>query len=70
MTTQRVPRTGLLFVRLLVVRLLVAAGLAVAGFAGRGTGTPAPGPGHVAAGSQQVTITGNSLLKFAPMTIR
>lgn len=45
------------------------AGLAVAGFAGRGTGAPASPPAHVTAGSQQVTIVGNSSLKFAPMKI-
>jgi plastocyanin len=48
----------------------VLAGLAVAGFAGRGSAAPAGPPAHVAAGSQRVTITGNSALRFAPMTVR
>jgi plastocyanin len=48
----------------------VLAGLAVAGFAGRGTVVPPRPPAPVAAGSQQVTITGNSLLRFAPMRLR
>ena len=46
------------------------AGLAVAGFAGRGATAPAMPSGQVAAGSQQVTIVGNSSLRFAPMKIR
>jgi plastocyanin len=45
------------------------AGLAVAGFAGHGAAAPASAPA-AAAGTQQVTIVGNSSLRFAPMTIR
>jgi plastocyanin len=47
----------------------VLAGLAVAGFDGHGTAPPPASSGHVAAGSQQVTIVGNSSLRFAPMTV-
>lgn len=47
----------------------VLAGLAVAGFAGRGTGAPASPGTPVATGSQQVTIVGNSSLRFAPMQV-
>jgi plastocyanin len=46
------------------------AGLAVAGFAGRGSEAPASPPARVAAGGQQVTIVGNSSLRFAPMRIQ
>jgi plastocyanin len=53
----------------LTVAVGVLAGLAVAGFAGRGGTAPVSPPAHVAAGSQQVTIVGNSALRFAPMTI-
>jgi plastocyanin len=49
------------------------AGVAVAGFTGHGVGAP-PGAGRAAAGraaagSQQVTIMGNSALRFTPMTV-
>jgi plastocyanin len=54
------------------------AGVAVAGFTGQGAGAPpGQGPaaagqattGRAAAGSQQVTIMGNSALRFTPMTV-
>jgi plastocyanin len=46
------------------------AGIAVAVFAGGGPGTPAAPAARAATASQQVTITGNNMLRFAPMVVR
>lgn len=48
----------------------LVAGIAVAGFAGAGTGAPTAPSARAAAASQQVTITGNNMLRFAPMLVR
>jgi len=56
----------------LAVAGALLAGAAVAGFAGGGavTAAPAAPPTRASAGGQQVTIVGNSSLRFAPMVVR
>ena len=63
------PRAGRRVLGVAAAGALLA-GLAVAGFAGGSTRTPAPPPSHAVAASQKVTITGNDMLRFAPMTVR
>lgn len=53
----------------LTVAVGALAGVAVTGFTGRGATAPASPAARVAAGSQQITIVGNSSLRFTPMKI-
>ena len=45
------------------------AALALTGCGGGGTSPSSSGSGHAAAAAQHVTITGNSMLRFAPMSV-